>query len=176
MTTKIKLELLTQFRGDTNFLGKPQVFGCSKETPSRLGAQSTKINKHETYQPSEERGALETGQFFTSTLQALALNPSLNPQQPHQTKAKGSNEGSEWVLSCCRSRWEKESERKGLRELLYPLTQKRAVTALRPEICCKTPEAPGSSETPGKPRKLRPPKVSTQKVNPVNVLVQRCLS
>jgi hypothetical protein len=37
-TTKIKLELLTQFRGDTNFLGQPQTFGCFKATPSRLGA------------------------------------------------------------------------------------------------------------------------------------------
>jgi hypothetical protein len=37
-------------------------------------------------------------------------------------------------------------------------------------------ETPGSSETPGKTRILRPSKVSTQEKIPVNVLVQRCLS
>jgi hypothetical protein len=42
-------------------------------------------------------------------------------------------------------------ERKWWRGLLYPLTQKRVVTALRPGISEKTPETPGSSETPGKP-------------------------
>jgi hypothetical protein len=52
--TKIILELLTRFRGDTNLLGQPQTFGCSKATPSRLGAQSSKSNKHEMCQPSEE--------------------------------------------------------------------------------------------------------------------------
>jgi hypothetical protein len=67
--------------GDTNFLGQPQTFGCSKETPSRLGAQSSKSNKHKMCQPSEERGALEMGNQLTSTLQTIALNPSLNPQQ-----------------------------------------------------------------------------------------------
>jgi hypothetical protein len=67
-------------------------------------------------------------------------------------------------------------ERKGWRGLLYPLTQKRAVTALRPRTSGKILETPGSSETLGKTRILRPPKVSTQENNPVNVLVQRCLS
>jgi hypothetical protein len=86
---KIKLELLTQLRGDTNFLGQPQTFGCSKATPSRLGAQGSKSNKHEMCQPSEERGALEMGNQFTSTLQALALNPSLNPQQISPTQGQG---------------------------------------------------------------------------------------
>jgi hypothetical protein len=71
---------------------------------------------------------------------------------------------------------ERERERKGWRELLYPFTQKRAVTPLRPGISGKTLETPGSLETPGKPRRFRSSKVSTQKVNPVNVLVQRCLS
>jgi hypothetical protein len=51
-------------------------FGCSKAMPSRLGAQSSKSNKHELCQPSEERGALEMGNQLTSTLQSLALNPS----------------------------------------------------------------------------------------------------
>jgi hypothetical protein len=54
--------------------------------------------------------------------------------------------------------------------LLYPLTQKRVVTALRPGISGRSPE------TPGKPRRFRPSKVNTLEVNPVNVLVQRCLS
>jgi hypothetical protein len=44
--------------------------------PSQLGAQSSKSNKHKVCQPSEERGALEMGNQLTSTLQALALNPS----------------------------------------------------------------------------------------------------
>jgi hypothetical protein len=48
----------------------------------------------------------------------------------------------------------RERERKGRRRLLYPLTQKRAVTTLRPGISGKTPETPGSLETPGKTRKL----------------------
>jgi hypothetical protein len=56
---------------------------------------------------------------------------------------------------------ERERERKGWRWLLYPLTQKRAVTALRPEMSGENPETPGSSENPGKPRILRPSKVST---------------
>jgi hypothetical protein len=80
---------VTQFRGDTNFLGQPQTFGCSKSTPSRLGAQSSKSNKHEMCQPSEERGALEMGNQLTSTLQALALNPSLNPQQISPNQGQG---------------------------------------------------------------------------------------
>jgi hypothetical protein len=67
-------------RGDTSFFGQPQTFGCSKATPSRIGAQGSKSNKHEMFQPSEERGALEMENQLTSTLQALALNPSLNPQ------------------------------------------------------------------------------------------------
>jgi hypothetical protein len=67
---------------------------------------------------------------------------------------------------------ERERERKGWRGLLYPLTQKRAVTALRPGKSGKIPENPGSPETPGKTRILRP---LTQEYNPVNVLVQRCL-
>jgi hypothetical protein len=57
-----------------------------------------------------------------------------------------------------------------------PLTQKRVVTALRPGVSGKTPETLGSPKTSGKTQKLQPPKVSTQKLNPVNVLVQRCLS
>jgi hypothetical protein len=69
-----------------------------------------------------------------------------------------------------------ERERKGWRRLLYPLTQKRAVTALRPGMFGKTPETLGSLATPGKIRILRPSKISTQENNPVNVLVQRCLS
>jgi hypothetical protein len=70
----------------------------------------------------------------------------------------------------------REGRGKGWRRLLYPITQKRAVTARRPRISGKTPETPGSSETPGKTRKLWPSKVSTQEVNLVNVLVQRYLS
>jgi hypothetical protein len=62
------------------------------------------------------------------------------------------------------------------RGLLYPLTQKRAVTALRPGMFRKILETPGSPKTPGKTRILRPPKVSTQENNLVNVLVPRCLS
>jgi hypothetical protein len=60
--------------------------------------------------------------------------------------------------------------------LLYPLTQKRVVTDLRFGMFGKIPEIPGSLETPGKTRILRPSKVSTQEYNLVNVLVQRCLS
>jgi hypothetical protein len=71
---------------------------------------------------------------------------------------------------------ERERERKGWRGLLYPLTQKRAFTSLRPGMSRKISETPGSPETPGKTRILRPSKVSTQENNPVNVLVQRCLS
>jgi hypothetical protein len=67
-------------------------------------------------------------------------------------------------------------ERKGSRGLLYPLTQKKVVTALRPRMSGKIPETPGSPETPGKTRILRPSMVSTQENIPVNVLVQRCLS
>jgi hypothetical protein len=67
-------------------------------------------------------------------------------------------------------------ERKGWRGLLYPLTQKRAVTALRLRMSEKNPETPGSPDTLGKTRILRPSKVSTQENIPVNVLVQRCLS
>jgi hypothetical protein len=69
----------------------------------------------------------------------------------------------------------RERERKGWRRLLYLLTQKRAATTLRPRMSGKIPETPGSPETSGKTRKLRPPKVSTLKVNLMNVLVQRCL-
>jgi hypothetical protein len=32
---------------------------------------------------------------------------------------------------CCRSKWARERDRKGWRKLLYPLTQKRVITALR---------------------------------------------
>jgi hypothetical protein len=88
-TTKIELELLTQSWGNTNFLGQSQTFGCSKSMPSRLGAQSSKSNKHESYQPSEERGALDVGNQLTSTLQALTLNPSLNIQQISPNQVQG---------------------------------------------------------------------------------------
>jgi hypothetical protein len=37
-----------------------------------------------------------------------------------------------------------ERYRKGWRGFLYPLTQKRAVTVLRPGISGKTPETPAS--------------------------------
>jgi hypothetical protein len=37
---------------------------------------------------------------------------------------------------------ERERERKGWRELLYRLTQKRAITALRPGLSGKNPETP----------------------------------
>jgi hypothetical protein len=47
--------------GDTNLLGQPQTFGCSKGMPSQLGAQCSKSNKHKKCQQSEERGALEMG-------------------------------------------------------------------------------------------------------------------
>jgi hypothetical protein len=40
-------------------------------------------------QPSEERGALEMGNQLTSTLQALALKPSLNPQQISPNQGQG---------------------------------------------------------------------------------------
>jgi hypothetical protein len=43
-----------------------------------------------------------------------------------------------------------------------PLTQKRAVTALRPGMSGKNLETPGSLKTLGKTRILRPSKVSTQ--------------
>jgi hypothetical protein len=43
---------------------------------------------------------------------------------------------------------ERERERKGWRGHLYPLTQKRAVTALRPGMSGVNPETPGSPETP----------------------------
>jgi hypothetical protein len=72
---KDRARLLTQSRGNTNFLGQPQTFGCSKAT------QSSKSNKYESYQPSEEWGALEMENQLTNTLQAPTLNPSLNPQQ-----------------------------------------------------------------------------------------------
>jgi hypothetical protein len=67
-------------------------------------------------------------------------------------------------------------ERKGWWVFLYLLTQKRAVTALRPGISGKTPETPGSPETPGITWKLGPPKVRTQEFKPMNLLVQRYLS
>jgi hypothetical protein len=55
-------------------------------------------------------------------------------------------------------------ERRGRVEGAFiPLTQKRAVTALRPRIFEKTPKTLGSLETSGKTQKLWPPKVSTQK-------------
>jgi hypothetical protein len=60
-------------------------------------------------------------------------------------------------------------ERKGWRGLLYPLTQKRVVTALGPGMFGENPETPGSPETPRKSRILRPFKVSTQENVPVNV-------
>jgi hypothetical protein len=56
-------------------------FGCSKVTPNWLGDKSSKSNKHEMCQLSEERGTLEMGNQLTSTFQALALKPILNPQQ-----------------------------------------------------------------------------------------------
>jgi hypothetical protein len=49
---------------------------------------------------------------------------------------------------------ERERERKGWRRLLYPLTQKRAITALTPEISGKTQETSGSPETLRKTWKL----------------------
>jgi hypothetical protein len=70
----------------------------------------------------------------------------------------------------------RERESKGWRGLLYPLTQKRLVTALRPGMSGENPETLGSPETPGKTRILRPSKITTPENNPVNVLVQRCLS
>jgi hypothetical protein len=69
---------------------------------------------------------------------------------------------------------ERERKRKGWRGLLYPLTHKRTVTALRPGMWGK-PGNSGSPETP-KPRILRPSKVWTQENIPVNVLMQMCLS
>jgi hypothetical protein len=59
----------------------------------------------------------------------------------------------------------RERERKGWRGLLYPLTQKRAVTALRPGMSGKIPKTLGSPETPSKTWILRPSKVSTQKIS-----------
>jgi hypothetical protein len=44
---------------------------------------------------------------------------------------------------------ERERERKGWRGLLYPLKQKRAITALRHGISGVNPETPGSPETQG---------------------------
>jgi hypothetical protein len=44
----------------------------------------------------------------------------------------------------------REIERKGWRGLLHPLTQKRAVTALRPGMSGETLKTPGSPETLGK--------------------------
>jgi hypothetical protein len=57
--------------------------------PSQLGAQGSKSNKRESYQPSKERGALEIGNQLTSTLQTLALNTSLNPQQISPNQSQG---------------------------------------------------------------------------------------
>jgi hypothetical protein len=59
---------------------------------------------------------------------------------------------------------ERERERKegGEGGFYTPSEQKRVVTALRPGMSGKIPDTPGSLETPGKTRKLRPPKVSTQ--------------
>jgi hypothetical protein len=51
---------------------------------------------------------------------------------------------------------ERERERKGWRGLLYPLTQKRAVTALRPGMSVENSETSESPETPGKPQILTP--------------------
>jgi hypothetical protein len=70
----------------------------------------------------------------------------------------------------------RERERKGWRGLLYPLTQKRAIIDLRPGVSGKSLELREVRRLRGKTRTLRPPKVNTQKVSPVNVLVQRCLS
>jgi hypothetical protein len=67
-------------------------------------------------------------------------------------------------------------DRKGWRGFYTSLTQKRAVIALRPRISGKTLETSGSPETPGITRELQPPKVSTQDIKPVKVLVQMCLS
>jgi hypothetical protein len=67
-------------------------------------------------------------------------------------------------------------EGKGLRGLKYLLTQKKVVAALRPRESRLGPETLGSPECPGKTRSIQPSSVSTQKVNPVNVLVQSCLS
>jgi hypothetical protein len=39
--------------------------------------------------------------------------------------------------------------KKGVRGLLYPLTQNIAVEALRPRVSGVNPETPGSPETPG---------------------------
>jgi hypothetical protein len=63
--------------------------------PGRVGAQSSKSKKQEMCQPSKERDALEMGNHVTSTLQALALNPSLNPQQISPNQGQWDKEGSE---------------------------------------------------------------------------------
>jgi hypothetical protein len=45
---------------------------------------------------------------------------------------------------------ERERDRKGWRGLLYPLTQKRAVTAIRHGMSGENQETSGSPKTPGK--------------------------
>jgi hypothetical protein len=69
-----------------------------------------------------------------------------------------------------------ESKEGGGGGFYTPLTQNIAVEALRPRVSGVNSETPGSSETPGRTRILRPSKVSTQEKILVNVLVRRCLS
>jgi hypothetical protein len=71
---------------------------------------------------------------------------------------------------------ERESKEGGGGGFYTPLTQNITVEALRPGVSGLNPETPGSPETPGKTRILRPSKFSTQEKIPVNVLVRRCLS
>jgi hypothetical protein len=81
----------------------------------------------------------------------------------------------------CRSKWAREREREREREervegAFIPLHTEKSRYSSKTRNSGKTLETPGSPETQGKPRRFQSSKVSTQKVNPVNVLVQRCLS
>jgi hypothetical protein len=49
----------------------------------------------------------------------------------------------------------KSERRKRVEKAVIPLTHKRVVTTLRPQISGKTPETQGSPVTPGKTRKLQ---------------------
>jgi hypothetical protein len=90
----------------------------------------------------------------------LQSPPNLTNLEPRGLKRRVNEFGSFAV----RKGQEREERWRGL---LYPLTQKRAVTTLRPGMSGKisktsgSPETPGSPETLGKPRILRPSNVST---------------
>jgi hypothetical protein len=125
-------------------------------------------------QPSEERGALEMGIRSLALSKLLLLIPLKTPPNLTSLEPRGvKRRVNEFWRFAVRNGQEREERVEGA---FIPLTQKRAVTALRLKMSGKIPETPGSPETPGKTQILRPSKVSTQEYNPVNVLVERCLS